>query len=117
LGFLETSAADLPRWVASHSLTVARVMARVVRHAPELRGRPADAVLAALLHDVGMLRAPVDLVAKGETLDTDERGALEVHTRLGGHLVSGLFPDSPWLARAAQGHHERLDGTGYPEGV
>jgi hypothetical protein len=117
LGFLEADPGDLPRWVASNSLNVARVMARVVRHVPEVRGKSVDAVLSALLHDVGMLRAPADLVVLADPLDAEQRGAVEAHARLGGHLVGGLFPDSPWLARAALGHHERLDGTGYPEGL
>ena len=32
-------------------------------------------------------------------------------------MVAALFPDAPWLAEAVCTHHERLDGTGYPDGL
>src|SRR5262249_17736667 len=51
LRFLDAPPEDQARFIACHSLTTARVIARVVRHDPELRARAADAVLAALLHD------------------------------------------------------------------
>src|SRR5262245_3363705 len=51
------------RFVACHSLTAAQVMARVVRHDPDLRTRPLEPVLAALVHDVGMLGVPAEVLA------------------------------------------------------
>jgi HD-GYP domain-containing protein (c-di-GMP phosphodiesterase class II) len=105
------------RQVACHSLTVARVAARVVRHDAELRERQADAVLAALLHDAGMLRVPAEALAGAGPLDDEQRRAVEGHCRAGAELLAALAPEAPWLAEAAGGHHERLDGTGYPDGL
>ena len=117
LRFLEADPAQPARFVAAHSLTVARVIARVARNEPEWRSRPLEPLLAALIHDVGMLRVPAALLAKTEPLDDDDRRAIEAHCALGAKLAARLLPDAAWLAEAAAGHHERLDGTGYPDGL
>ncbi len=117
LRFVETDAGQPARFVAAHCLNVARVVARVARHEPELRNRPLEPLLAALTHDVGMLRIPAALLAKTEPLDDDDRRAIEGHCQVGAKLVARMLPDAAWLAEAAVGHHERFDGTGYPDGL
>jgi hypothetical protein len=107
----------LVRFVACHSLTVGQVVARVISHEPELRDRPLEAILAALLHDVGMLRVPADIVAQPNPLTDEQKRVVEGHTRTGVELVGRLVLSGGFLAEAAAGHHERLDGTGYPEGL
>jgi HD-GYP domain-containing protein (c-di-GMP phosphodiesterase class II) len=104
-------------FVACHSLTVAQVVARVVGQDPELRSRPLEAILAALLHDVGMVRVPADILAKSGPLTDDQKRLVEGHTREGVELVGRLVLSGGFLAEAATGHHERLDGTGYPDGL
>jgi HD-GYP domain-containing protein (c-di-GMP phosphodiesterase class II) len=117
LVFHEADVSHPERFVAAHSLTVARVVARVVRHDPDLRGRLLEPVLAALVHDAGMLRVPAEVLAAQGPLDDEARRAVEAHCRAGGELAARLLPDAPWLAEAATSHHERLDGTGYPDGL
>jgi hypothetical protein len=117
LRFAEAPAEDRVRFVACHSLTTARVLARVIRHDPELRGRALEGVLAALMHDVGMLRVPVEVLARTGPLDDEQRRTVEAHCRVGADLLEPLKALSPWLAEAALSHHERLDGTGYPDGL
>jgi HD-GYP domain-containing protein (c-di-GMP phosphodiesterase class II) len=108
---------DAAQFVAAHSLTVAQVMARIVRHDPELRPRPMEPVLAALVHDVGMVQVPVETWLHPGLLDDTQRRAVERHTLIGADLATRLLPGGAWLAEAAGGHHERLDGTGYPGGL
>jgi HD-GYP domain-containing protein (c-di-GMP phosphodiesterase class II) len=105
------------RFVACHSLTVAQVVARVVGQDPELRDRPLEAILPALLHDVGMLLVPTAILAHPGPLTDDQKRAVEGHTRAGAELVGRLVLTGGFLAEAAAGHHERLDGTGYPDGL
>jgi HD-GYP domain-containing protein (c-di-GMP phosphodiesterase class II) len=110
------------RFVACHSLTVAQVIARIVRHDPDFRNDLLKPVLAALLHDAGMLGVPPMILSQATPLDDTQRRLVEAHTRLGAELVARLAPSQveaggvSWLADAAIGHHERLDGTGYPAG-
>jgi hypothetical protein len=117
LRFLEADPLDVPRFIACHSLTVARVAARLVRHDPELRSRAQDVVVAALLHDVGMLGVPGVVLAHPDALETEHRRLIEAHPVVGARQAAVLFPDEPWLAEAIGSHHERLDGTGYPDGL
>ena len=105
------------RFVAAHGLNVAQVVARVVRHDPGFRGRALDPVLAGLVHDAGMLRVPVEILAQAGPLDDDQRRAVEAHAAAGAELALRLLPTGTWLADACAGHHERLDGTGYPGGL
>ncbi len=69
---------------------------------------------AALLHDVGKLEVPVALLNKPGQPDDEEWKILHRHPAEGARLVAPLLP---WLGewgRAVVEHHERYDGTGYP---
>jgi hypothetical protein len=117
LRFLEGDATRPAHFVACHSLTVARVVARVLRFDLDLRARPLEPVLAALLHDVGMLRVPAEILAIPGRLSDEQRRAVEAHCRVGAEVAARLLPGATWLSEAALSHHERLDGTGYPDGL
>jgi HD-GYP domain-containing protein (c-di-GMP phosphodiesterase class II) len=117
LQFLHAEPAEPARFVACHSLTVAQVVARVVRHDPEQRARPLEPVLAALVHDAGMLSVPVEILNNPGPLTDAQRRTVEGHARVSAALAARLLPIGGWLADAAGGHHERLDGTGYPDGL
>jgi hypothetical protein len=105
------------RFAACHGLTTARVMARLALYDPELRSRQADLALVGLLHDAGMALVPADILVHRGPLDDAQRRMVERHCYTGAELVSRLAPDLPWLAESARLHHERLDGTGYPDGL
>lgn len=105
------------RFIACHSLTTAQVMARLVGFDPILRSQPEDAVLAALVHDVGMLHVPAVILAQPGQLDDEQRRAIESHARSGAECAARLLPGAAWLFEATAAHHERLDGTGYPGGL
>jgi hypothetical protein len=117
LRFLHAGAEVPARFIACHSLTAAQVVARLVRHEPELRGRPIEPVLAALVHDAGMLGVPAEVLSAPGPLGDPERRLVEGHVRISTSLASRLLPGGTWLAEAVAGHHERLDGTGYPDGL
>ena len=105
------------RYVAAHAINCAKVMARVVRHDLEWRSRPREAVLAALLHDVGMLRVDPAVLAQTTVLTAEQARYVEGHTRYGAEAVATRLPTLDGLAEAVAVHHERADGTGYPAGV
>ncbi|HEY1187905.1 MAG TPA: HD domain-containing phosphohydrolase [Gemmata sp.] len=78
---------------------------------------------AAPAHDLGMLAVPAEALAKRGRLDDTERLAVQAHPTIGGQLLAKLaaaHPEATGVALAAdiaKGHHERWDGTGYPEGL
>jgi putative nucleotidyltransferase with HDIG domain len=73
--------------------------------------------LAALMHDIGKVRTPADILNKPERLTDEEFGILKRHTIDGAEILRRT-PEMPTLAPVvAFEHHLRADGTGYPAGV
>jgi HD-GYP domain-containing protein (c-di-GMP phosphodiesterase class II) len=113
----------LARFVACHSLIVAQMAARIIdtpadarRDVNDWRGPPFEPVIAALIHDCGMLRVPVAILAQPGPLSAEQKRIVEDHASTGAELAARL-PGSPaWLVEAALDHHQRLDGSGYPAG-
>ncbi|QJW99063.1 HD-GYP domain-containing protein [Frigoriglobus tundricola] len=106
------------RFVAAHAINVAQVIARIVPHDYEWAGRPLVPVVAALIMDCGMLVLPAHLLAKPGPLAPDERRVVESHAKYGAELLLYRFPSTAGpLAAAVATHHERGDGTGYPNGL
>lgn len=71
---------------------------------------------AALLHDVGSVAVPVEVLAKQARLDPQEFNTVKRHPIVGEEIVRAL-PGSDQLLPAVRHHHERVDGAGYPDGV
>ena len=72
---------------------------------------------AALLHDIGKLEIPFEILNKPDTLTTDEYETIKRHPGIGAKLAAPL---AGWLGesvRAVGEHHERWDGYGYPNGL
>ncbi|MBQ6860312.1 MAG: HD domain-containing protein [Clostridia bacterium] len=73
-------------------------------------------VLAAYLHDVGKIRIPPEILQKTSKLTDDEYKIMKMHT-VYGYEVCMEYPNFRALANIVRGHHENLDGTGYPDGL
>jgi HD-GYP domain-containing protein (c-di-GMP phosphodiesterase class II) len=116
LRFLQASPEHPARFVAAHSLTVAQVVCRLLLHDQEWQGRLEEPLLVAMLHDVGMLRVPAEILTQGDALNDDQRRIVERHPVLGAEIAGRLWPGGGWPVEAIADHHERIDGTGYPSG-
>jgi len=72
--------------------------------------------VAARLHDLGLVGISDLIIKKPGPLTRQEREIVEMHPLLGVHILEAL--DLPWPVRpAVRGHHERLEGSGYPDGL
>jgi HD-GYP domain-containing protein (c-di-GMP phosphodiesterase class II) len=71
---------------------------------------------AALLHDIGMIKIPESMYLTDAPLDEKQTKMVRAHTILGYRILKG-FSVSEDTARPALEHHERLDGSGYPNGL
>ena len=71
---------------------------------------------AAVVHDIGKLRIPDELVAKPGSLTEEEWDLIRLHPIYGEEVLgqNGAFEEARQVARS---HHERWDGTGYPDGL
>jgi putative two-component system response regulator len=74
--------------------------------------------LASVVHDVGKVGIPDEILLKRGRLDPEERAVVERHAAIGHAILSGGKSELLNLADAiAWTHHERIDGTGYPRGL
>jgi putative nucleotidyltransferase with HDIG domain len=71
---------------------------------------------AGLLHDIGKLGIPVEILSKPEKLTRDEYKSIKEHAALGAELVRNS-PSLRPLAQIIRHHHERFDGKGYPDKI
>jgi HD-GYP domain-containing protein (c-di-GMP phosphodiesterase class II) len=69
-----------------------------------------------LLHDIGKLSVPDEVLKKPAALDDEEYALVQHHTVWGDALLRRLG-FSARVRRLVRGHHERLDGSGYPDGA
>jgi putative nucleotidyltransferase with HDIG domain len=93
--------------VASHALAVARALGVSERDQTTIR-------LGAYLHDVGKVRVPHEILNKPGPLMRDELEIVQQHPIWGIELLEGV--EFPWdLKPIIRWHHERYDGTGYPD--
>jgi HD-GYP domain-containing protein (c-di-GMP phosphodiesterase class II) len=72
--------------------------------------------LGALLHDLGKVRVPEAILRKPAPLDPNERELVSMHPIWGAKLLEEL-PGLEPVATIVRFHHERWDGTGYPDGL
>ncbi|MBI1175697.1 MAG: GAF domain-containing protein [Sideroxydans sp.] len=96
-----------------------RVAALVVAIAREL-GLPEDEIrgieLASLVHDIGKIQIPAEILSKPSRLNEIEYALIKEHAQAGYEILKGI--DFPWpIAQVILQHHERLDGSGYPNGL
>jgi putative nucleotidyltransferase with HDIG domain len=72
--------------------------------------------LAAMVHDIGKVAVPSHILNKQETLTDAEFTIIKAHAEVGAEIFKGLGVEWP-IARMIREHHERLDGSGYPDGL
>lgn len=71
--------------------------------------------MGAMIHDIGKLQIPAEILSKPSRLSTVEYELIKQHPAVGYNILRNI--DSPWpLAEIAWQHHERYDGSGYPQG-
>lgn len=73
-----------------------------------------DLGVGALLHDIGKLRIPEEILKKPSGLTVEEFEEVKKHTIYGYEILKGIDGLSKLSAYIALGHHERFDGSGYP---
>lgn len=107
---------DKDVYTKGRSLRVADYAANIARR----MGLPEDEVenirQSAMVHDIGKIGVLDELLLKPGALSPEERFKVQQHTVTGSNILKH-FSDLPHLAVDARSHHERFDGTGYPDGL
>lgn len=97
-----------------------RVALRAVQVGEELGLAPTRLRILAtggLLHDIGKLSVPDEILRKPTSLDEEEFAVITMHPEWGHRLLGELGGFSDAVRRLVLDHHERLDGSGYPNGL
>jgi putative nucleotidyltransferase with HDIG domain len=86
----------------------------------QLMNLPSDTVyglrMAAILHDVGKIAVPAEILTRPGPLNDLEYGLIKNHVQYGYDILKKI--EFPWpLAKIVHQHHERMNGSGYPLGL
>ena len=101
-----------------HTQRVGELAARIADALHLPRARIELIRRAAPLHDVGKIGVPDGILFKPGKLTERETAIIRSHTLIGSRLLAGGHSDIVKMAeRIARSHHERWDGTGYPDGL
>lgn len=99
-----------------HGINVAILSAALASKLKFNEAQIKDVTLAALLHDIGMLRIPKEVLDK-TTLTAKEQRVVQLHPQIGYRIIKKEMKLPEHIARVALEHHEKNDGSGYPFGI
>ena len=99
-----------------HSARVAEYARKIAADSGKSEEECEEIYYAALLHDVGKIGIPDSIINKEGKLTEEEYGVIKSHPIIGSQILSEIS-DFPYLSIAARNHHERYDGSGYPDGL
>lgn len=103
-------------YTAGHERRVADLAAAIAARMKLPRDRIEGLHTACLLHDIGKITIPVEILSMPRELSPIEFSLIKAHSQAGYHFLKDI--EFPWpVARMVLEHHERMDGSGYPTGA
>lgn len=103
-------------YTAGHQQRVGKIAADIARKLklPEVQIK--NMSLIGMVHDVGKIGIPAEILSKPSKLTALEYEMVKSHVNIGYEILKDIHFDIP-VAEVVREHHERLDGTGYPQGL
>lgn len=103
-------------YTAGHQRRVAELSVAIGRELGLSAERIEGLRLGATIHDIGKISVPAEILARPGRLLPSEMEIIKTHSSVGFEIVKGI--DFPWpIAQMILQHHERLDGSGYPQAL
>ncbi len=99
-----------------HSGRVAAYAREILRRRGCTPEQEREIYMMGLLHDVGKIGIPDAIINKPARLTEEEFDVIKTHTVMGAKILNNIR-EMPGLVTGARWHHERYDGTGYPDGL
>ena len=103
-------------YTAGHQKKVAAISEAIAKKMGWDDERVQGLILAALVHDIGKIAIPAEILTKPSKLTEVEMTLMRQHPNTGYEILKDI-PFTWPIAKAVQQHHERIDGSGYPEGL
>ncbi len=104
------------RYTNGHSQRVAKYAKEIAKRMGKAESEVRDIYYAGLLHDVGKIHVPDEIISKPSRLTKEEFGYIKLHPIAGFHILKDM-KDNPLISQGAKWHHERYGGGGYPNGL
>ena len=99
-----------------HSQRVAAYSAEIARRLGKSAREQEQIYEMGLMHDIGKIGVPEEIINKTSRLTDEEFEKIKRHTVVGSEILR-IITEMPELSDGARSHHERFDGTGYPDGL
>jgi len=104
------------RYTAGHQLRVARIAEAIAREMNLTAEQVRVTRIAAIIHDIGKIYVPADILSRPGKLNDLEFEIIKTHAQYGHDILKTI--NFPWpIAQVILQHHEKLDGSGYPNGI
>jgi putative nucleotidyltransferase with HDIG domain len=103
-------------YTAGHERRVAELAAAIAREMGLAEPLVEGIRFGSMIHDLGKIKIPAEILVKPSRLTPIEYELIKQHAQAGYDILKGI--DFPWpVAQMVLQHHERLDGSGYPNGL
>lgn len=103
-------------YTAGHQLRVSQLVSAIAREINFSADQIEGIHLAAMIHDLGKMSIPSEILSKPSKLSEIEFSLIKIHPQAGYNILKDI--EFPWpIARIILEHHERLNGSGYPNGL
>jgi HD-GYP domain-containing protein (c-di-GMP phosphodiesterase class II) len=100
-------------YTANHQQRVARLCLEIGKYLALPSSQLKGLQMAALIHDIGKLGIPSEILSKPGKLNPTELALIKAHPMIGYEMIKNI--EFPWpIAKIVLQHHERMNGTGYP---
>ena len=106
----------LDEQLIQHSRRVSELCVRIGKAMGLDKQTVIELKIAGMLHDIGKVYVPSEIINKPEKLDQASLQIVRTHTLLGYEILKGI-KEYKNIAKYARSHHERIDGKGYPDGL
>jgi len=101
-----------------HSQTVSQLASQIAREMGLSEAQIEEVRLGGIIHDIGKIGVPDQFLKEGSRLTADELDLMKSHTLLGEKILEPLKVKAiEGIRGIVRNHHERFDGTGYPDGL
>ncbi|MEA1935380.1 MAG: response regulator [Thermodesulfobacteriota bacterium] len=103
-------------YTAGHQQRVARLACAIAEEMNFSEKQIKEIHMSALIHDIGKINVPAEILSKPGQISEFEFGLIKTHPQVGYDILKEI--EFPWpIAQIVFQHHERMDGSGYPQGL
>lgn len=105
------------KYTNGHSVRVAEYARELVKRSGGTEKEQTEIYYIALLHDIGKIGVPDEIINKPSKLTDEEFDIIKSHPTIGADILKNISMELPGIETGARWHHEKYAGGGYPDGL